>query len=758
MSQPHVSAVSPALDRTAAAIEPPQLRRQVRSRFGPVWQALLLVGLVAIAYLPVIHNRFIWDDGQYITENPMLRTPLGLWRIWTDIHAAPTQYYPLTLTTLWLEYQAWGLEPLGYHLTNVALHAISALLLWRLLLRLGIPGAWVGATLFALHPMNVESVAWVTERKNVLSAVCYLGAFRLYWEFDASRQVDGGQVRWGLYALSFLLFLCALASKSVTATLPAAILVALWWKQGRIWLRDVQPLLPFFAAGTAYGLVTAWFEHAFLARGAEDLNWTLAERLQIAGRVPWVYLARIVWPWPLLFIYPRWTIDVFRPELWAGLAGTLILLGTLWLLRRRIGRGPLAATLYFGGTLFPVLGFLHVYPMRYSITADHFAYLASIGPVMLAGAGIARLAANSPRGISAAAGLSILVVVYIAIDWTQLPKFKDEDTLYVATLEKNPDCYLCIVNLGVTLTEQGRREEAKQMFRRVIEIAPHDDSGWYNLGKVLSNEGRFEEAIPNFEQAIRCAPRWLGPYVALTKAYQQLGRHAEALRAAELGIQYDRTATAYANLGRACIAAGNDAAGAEALDQALRLQPDHEEALGNRAMLDFRQGNLDRAEALLRRLLQLHQANALAPATLGRIKLQQRDYPQALHWFELATDNNPRDLFSQGKLAVLLASAPDPHLRDPERSLTIASELARLTQQREPNALGVLAVALAANGEIASARRTIESAMQLASAAKNEDLGAELRKYQQAFDAGRPYVLEPVSRGNGANPRVSNPE
>ncbi|HOW19171.1 MAG TPA: O-GlcNAc transferase, partial [Phycisphaerae bacterium] len=340
----------------------------------PAAAGLLLLALAV--YIPAMRGGFVWDDDDYVTENRTLRSLDGLGRIWFDIRATP-QYYPLVFTSFWLEYHLWDSRPGGYHVVNILLHGTSAVLLWLVLRRLAVPGAWFAAAVFAVHPVHVESVAWITERKNVLSGVFYLSAALVWLRFaglDCPRAAEPR--RRSLYAIGLFLFACALLSKSVTASLPAALLLVLWWKRGRIARGDFLPLVPFFALGAVMGLITAWVERHHV--GAEGAEWALsaAERCLIAGRALWFYAAKLIWPVRLTFIYPRWPIDsgVWWQYLYPIAAVAAI--GLLWGLRRRIGRGPLVAVLFFAITLAPALGFFDVYPMRYSFVADHFQYHA----------------------------------------------------------------------------------------------------------------------------------------------------------------------------------------------------------------------------------------------------------------------------------------------------------------------------------------------------------------------------------------------
>ena len=297
----------------------------------------------------------------------------------------PRRYYPLVHTVFWVEHRLWGEAPLGYHLLNVLLHFCSALLLARVLRQLELPGAWLAAALFALHPVQVESVAWITELKNTLSGLCCLASALAYLRFDRERKRL-------FYLLSLGLFTAGLFAKTVIATMPAALLLLFMWRRKKLrWKEEVAPLAPFFIAGIGLGLLTAWVERTqVILTAASASHLSFMQRCLLPGRALWFYLAKLIWPHPLIFIYPRW--EVSGAVWWQFLfpAAALALAAALWRWRRRLGGGPLVALLFFAGTLFPALGFFDVYPFRYSFVADHFQYLACIGPLALAGAGLER--------------------------------------------------------------------------------------------------------------------------------------------------------------------------------------------------------------------------------------------------------------------------------------------------------------------------------------------------------------------------------
>ncbi len=546
-------------------------------RAWPIWPLLpVLMAVVALVYQPVWLGGLLWDDDHHVTRLA-LQSLHGLWRIWTEPGAAQ-QYYPVAHSAFWLQHRLWGDEVLGYHLVNVGLHAISAFLLALILRRLRVPGAIVAAAIFALHPVNVESVAWISELKNTLSTVCYLGAALLYLRFAETR-------RGSAYAGALLLFVLALWSKSVTATLPAALLIVCWWQRGRNgWRRDVVPLLPLFAIGLAAGLFTAWVERHYIGAQGAEFHLTLIERGLLAGRAVWFYLGSLVWPAGLVFVYPRWQIS--QGVWWQYLfpvAAALVLLA-FWMVRER-SRAPLAAFLLFGVALAPALGFVDVFPFRYSFVADHFQYLATIPFAACAGAA-AVLLLRRTRFDSPASGIvaAILIGAPLALAANRhAADFVSAETLYRATLARNPDAWMAHNNLATILMAVGRAGEAREQFMESLRLDPEVLETQLNVGRLLIDEGALPEAVEHLREAIR-----LGP-----------GR-----------------ADAHSNLGVALLRQGNTTGAVAEFEEALSRDPALAQAHTN--------------------LVAVHQQLGVAEAQAGRL-------PQAIRHFEAAVREAPQD-------------------------------------------------------------------------------------------------------------------
>jgi tetratricopeptide (TPR) repeat protein len=405
----------------------------------------------------------------------------------------------------------WGDKTAPYHWVNILLHAFSALLVAKILRRLQIPGAWIAAGLFALHPVEVESVAWVSELKNTLSGVFYLSAALVYLGFDRNRNARN-------YFIALGLFLLGLMSKTVVATLPAALLVVFWWQRGKLSLkRDVLPPVPLFAAGIGAGLLTAWVERKFIisTQGAE-YQFSMIQRCLIAGRGIWFYLGKLCWPVDLVFIYPRWNVS--QTAWWQYLlpAAALALFAVLvW----RRWRGTLAAMFFFAGALFPALGFFDVYPFRYSFVADHFQYHASLGPLTLAAVGLTRVKKTSV----------VVLLLLGALTWRQCGMYADAKTLWQATVRENPESWMARSNLGIALEGKGQFGEAIGQFREAVRLKPDYAPNHYNLGFALGSNGHIDEAIRQFQEAIRLDPDYAIAHNNLGTALGISGKTDEAI-------------------------------------------------------------------------------------------------------------------------------------------------------------------------------------------------------------------------------------
>lgn len=557
---------------------------------------------VVVVYLPALQAGFIWNDSDYVTR-PGLRSLSGLGRIWFEV-GSTEQYYPLLHSFFWIQHQLWGDAPLGYHLTGVLLHAGSALLLAAGLRRWTIPGAWLAAFVFALHPVAVESVAWVAEQKNTLSLVFYLGAALAYAAFDQRRS---GR----MYLLATFLFVLALLSKTTTATLPPALWVLLWWRYGRLeWRRDVLPLLPWMGMAAVAGLFSAWVERTYIGADGAEFALSAGERLLLAGRILWFYVGKLVWPFDLVFIYPRWTI---AEDGWTQVVYLLAALGALaaaWWVRART-RAPLAAALFFGGSLVPVLGFFNVYGFIFSYVADHWQYLPSLGLIVLACSAATRGAARFPGAVRWVVAVGVLGGLGL-LSHRQSRMYRDIERFYRTILADNPAAWMAHNNLGGLLRDRGQLDEAAFHFRETLRYRPHSAKAHANLGTLAQDRRRWPEAVEHYQEAVRRAPGRAEYHNHLAGALRETGRLAEAETHHREAVRLDPTwHVAHNNQGVTLRALGRLPEALAAFQRAAQLDPTSAPAQLNLALT---YSLLGREEESRRHYEQARRLNPALPA------------------------------------------------------------------------------------------------------------------------------------------------
>ena len=762
----------------------------------PDWLwAPVLIALVFAAYSRVFDASFIWDDESHLTQNPCIVGPLGLKEIWTTMRAV---YYPLVLTSFWALHKIVGLTPWPYHLLNVLLHAGSAVLLWRVLQQLNIRGAWLGATLWALHPVMVQSVAWVTELKNTQSCFFYLLSILCFLKWQEQPRItritrmadirkQGGALskapqrrlrncRWLVssarqwrFALSLLLFVLATVSKPSVVMLPVVLALCVWWRRGRIQWRDVAALTPFALVSA---LVSVWtiLEQKFHA-GAIGAEWaqTWPERLIIAGRAIWFYLGKLIWPQPLIFIYPRWEINSSRLTAYLPLLGALAGLLALWLIRAKWSRPVFFAAAYYVVSLFPVLGFFSVFFFRYSFVSDHFQYLASMGPLALAGAaiteGCSRLAVTRRPSALVMAGRhsavattlhaftlvwksSLLPVIFCGLfllglavlTWQQTAVYHDLISLYTRTLAKNPGCWMAHYNLGIVLRDRGETDQAISHYRQAIALSPSYAEAHYNLGRLLSEKGEVNDAIAHYEAALAINPADAETHNNLGVTLFQSGRVDDAIAHYQkaLAIRPDY-AEASCNLATALLSKGDIDGAIARYIACVAVLPNQADAQYNLASALLREGRMDEAIVHYQKTLELVPENADAHANLGSAFLAKGRIEDAIAEYRDALRVAPNNVAAQSNLAWLLATSSDPSLRSGQEAVLLAEQASRLSGGKRPLILRILAAAYAEAGRFAEAKERAHEALQAANNQGNSALSDVLRKEIALYESGQPY-------------------
>lgn len=499
---------------------------------NPWFLAAVLTLVVFLAYQPAWHGSYLWDDDTHLLKNPVLK-PGGFLQTW--VPGTYANYWPVTADVYRLEFELWGFDPLGYHLVNIALHALSAILLWRILLRLQLPGALLAAAIFALHPVNVESVAWITQLKNTLSLSLALGATLAFLRYEQENR--GWQ-----FAVSIALFLLSALAKGMTLTLPVVLLALAWWQRGAISRRDILRVLPFFLiAALMTGMEV--YQQRFAAGGLVVRSDSLLSRAAVAGCAVWFYLWKAVWPINLMFVYPRW--DLSEPGVLKFLPGVLlvVILALAWKWRRSWGRAVLAAIVCYVVLLLPVLGFANIFFMLYSLVADHWQY-AAITVFCAAAAGALTVFARRfgvPRPARVAFSLALLMTLAI-LTFRQSRMYSDVETLYRTTLTQNPECWLFRNNLGNLFSEQREFGKAIEQFEMALTIRPDYAEAESNLGIALERQGRMDEAIGHFQEALRLSAQTPQLAANLAKGHHDLAKALAIQGGVAKAIQHYRRA------------------------------------------------------------------------------------------------------------------------------------------------------------------------------------------------------------------------
>ena len=559
--------------------------------------------LVAVSYFPALAAGFVWDD-VILTRAAPLHTWSGLAQIWfapRGLIQDEAHYWPLLYTLFWLEHKLWGLAPLGYHLVNLLLHTGVVLLLWRLLRRLGVPGAWFAAAVFAVHPLHVESVAWVIGRKDILATVFYLSSVLAYIRCT---EMPRGR-RGGPYLLAVALFVLGLLSKSIAITLPVALLLWHWWRYGRVTLADGSRTLPFFLVGLGIGLADYAYSTSL---ESVAFAYTLLERGLIAAHALAFYAGKLLWPVGLIGIYPHWEPGVGDALAWGGAAGFAAVVAVLWCWRRQLGRGPLAGVLFFAVALSPVLGFVDFGYMQFAFVADRYQYLGGIGLIaVVAGAagracqrGLGMLSAHRTRPARLAIGAVGAAILAVAglLTWNHAGIYRDPGTFFTHVIAHNPQARGAHHNLGLYLQAEGRYAEAHAAFQTALEREPDDPDTLNNIGALLLKQDRHEEAIARLRAVLRLNPQHPEAMKNLARALGGIGvllsnqgRQEDAIARFRAALQLDpqyqtamnNLATLLSSTGALLSYRGQHEEALARFHEALKLNPQHQDALRNLA-------------------------------------------------------------------------------------------------------------------------------------------------------------------------------
>jgi tetratricopeptide (TPR) repeat protein len=592
--------------------------------------ATLILFATLLVYIPATRGGFFWDDHGPLLRNELIHSPDGLRRFW--LTAESQDYFPLTYTLFWVEWRLWGEAAVGYHVVNALLHAAAAMMVWQVLRRLDVPGAWLAGILFAVHPIAAASAAWIFEGKNTLSLALGLLSIMAWMSADermqnaerAARNAEpkedpgsqdqlraerdrSGEARSVFrsafctlrsafsarsYLLSLALFLLALLAKTSVVMLPAVLLLCAWWRRGRIRWKDLLVSLPFFALSLGLGLVTVRFQKHNVIAAMQVRPEGIGSRLAAAGWAAWFYLFKLLLPLDLCVIYPRWEVDGRSFLAFAPLALLVAGVAWLWLRRRTWGRAPLFALAYFVLMLVPVLGFVDMAFMRLSLVADHFQYAAMIGVVAFAAALLIRAAREAGwRGSAGRLGSAACVALLACLTWRRAGLYGAEERMWKENLAKNPSPQAARVawhQLGDMYVRAGRYDEALDSFYRCIEFEPESADEYYDRGAVFYALGRYDDAIRDYDRVIQLNPNSAAAYNNRGNAYAAGNRLQEALRDYEKAMALDpRSALPYFNRANARLQFGRAAEAIQDFSTAIALKPAYPEAYNNRAAAYF---------------------------------------------------------------------------------------------------------------------------------------------------------------------------
>jgi len=694
---------------------------------------LILVLAVILVYQPVWYAGFIWDDDSLIITNPCMIGPFGLKEIWTTNAA---DICPLTLSTFWAEHALWGLAPLPYHLLNVLWHGACAVLLWRILRSLQVPGAWLGAVLWALHPVQVESVAWISEMKNTESGLFFLLSILFFVRWlrakDLDRQTDArvcyriGQGRvasrfWAAprreegeyplrsltdeqqrcspkvpppfgpgffcllaslltpyrplrvcssldaspegksspgatlsysithpnwnYGLTLLFAALAMACKSSTVILPMVLCLCAWWMEGKWHWRNLARVFPIFIISIAASALSIWTQGLVL-KTLTDPQWvrTWPQRLMGAGDAVWFYLGKLLWPHPLMTAYPRWQIDAGWWFWYVPLLAVIIVLLILWLKRGTWSRPWFFTFAYFLTALFPVLGLVDNPIFRYSLVFDHFQYLADMGPLALAGAGLVRLMDFVIPGkpwLQSALCAGLLLILGM-MSWHRAWAYQSEETLWTDELAKNPDSWLGYYGLGVALVTKGQVDEAMAQYQKALEIDPNSFEAHDNLGIALAQEGRVDEAMVQFQKTLKIDPNFAEAYRNLGTALVTKGQMNEAMAQFQKSLEIDpNSVEAHDNLGIALAQEGRVDEAMAQFQKSLEIDPNSVEAHDNLGIALAQEGRVDEAMVQFQKSLEIDPNFAEAYCNLGIALVQKGRLDEAMAQFQQALEIDP---------------------------------------------------------------------------------------------------------------------
>ncbi|HTQ39598.1 MAG TPA: tetratricopeptide repeat protein [Pirellulales bacterium] len=623
-----------------------------RSRYPFAGAAIIVIATCA-AYLPAINGGFVLDDDALVTRNSSVKASDGLYRIWFT--SEPLDYWPITNTVFWLEWRLWGMNPIGYHITNLVLHIINSLLIWVVLRTLEIPQAFLAAAIFALHPVNVESTAWIAQLKNLLALFFFLLSILFYLKAGFTRTsfnstkvystilspfdwLEGKKSYW----ISLAVFVFAMLSKTSVVVLPLILLLVVWWQLGRVTWKDFLRTVPFFLVCIALTVVTLWFQKEHTGNILRDV--TLLDRLLGAGATIWFYLYKAFLPFDLSFVYPQWHIDSHDFVWWLPLIATIIItLILIWKRQTSRGRPTLFAWVFFCVALLPVMGFSDVGFMQHSLVADRYQYVAIIAVASIVSAYgsyfFQRL--RWPLFMPAAA---IMLLTLFLLTFQQASLYHDAVNLYTATLIKNPESPLIHYNLGVAYKDTGEPVRAREQFEQAVKLFPSYVDAIYGLGILCAENADFQGAINYYKRALELDSNNAEVHNNLGFALNQLGNPQEAF---------------------------------EHFKKAVELKPDLAKARNNLGIVLAQKGQIQEAITEFESAIRVDPNLAEAYASLGNVDLLLRKFAEAIDQYKQALKREPRQYQVYGNMALAYAQ-----LKRPADAIAAAQKAIQFAQEQ----------------------------------------------------------------------------
>ncbi|GEM_PF-307767 len=745
-------------------------------------QAMCLLGLTVLIYSPALQGGFVFDDIGHLRDDRRIRTFAGLIKIWLyPQQDYQHQWYPLTSTTFWLMHRLWGFHTLGFHLVNVCFHACNALLLWRLLKQLNVPGSYWAAMIFAVHPVNVQSVAWIIELKNVQSCFFYLLSAVTFVHFILHR----GKVNWGWYVLSILLFACALLSKAATSSLPLGLLLILIWKRREHIWRDLLLLIPFIVMGTFFAGYVKHLEENFSGEGVE-LGLHAMDRFALFGQTLWFYATQLVLPIDIQFIYPKWTVDGTQIMQWLPNIGLVLVVMLFVKLRKKWNVGPLVGLLYFFLAIGP-LAFVSVAYMRFSYVANHWVYWASLSFLTLMATAVYQMFTSRKLQLAV---MLIIVLVFGARSWFHASIYKNQTIVWRHVLQACPT--LAIAHLNLANSIRGDDDDGSfRHYQTALVYNPHSFNTRFSLGTLYLQHddamlcrfyttqaliyypqnpffryqnarakitlGQVKDGQAILEKTLKRFPDQFESVVLLAHTYLIENRVNEAAVLAQRAVKIDPDdKQTHGILGMVQARRGQFDQAKTNLLTAVMANPDFVDGLLTLAVINHQQGHLGAARMYYQRVLAIDPDSVAANEKLGLLFWEQGDWANALIHCSKAYALEPSrrlahrraadSLAQLGKLDEALAEFERLHEQSPsspqilnelawlyairgdERCLPLAQQVAKITHQQVAVVLDTLAASFATTGDFKQALHWTQQAMSLAKANDETQLLAGLQE------------------------------